>query len=140
MILIDPLVLWNYRGRRLWCHMASDHSVNELHSFAKLIGMNREWFQDKAGKPHYDLTEARRDLAVARGAHQVTTEEMLWKCSRSGVWKVSPRIRARLERENFLRADGRCVCPYCSKPYYDHPQDSVDTFLNVLCCGRRVKL
>jgi len=45
-------------------------SEEELHEFAKTIGMKREWFQSKK-LPHYDLTIKRRQLAVSMGAIEV---------------------------------------------------------------------
>jgi hypothetical protein len=41
-------------------HLISDHDIEELHAFARKIGLKKEWFQDKRNKdfyyPHYDLT------------------------------------------------------------------------------------
>jgi hypothetical protein len=45
-------------------------SEEELHEFAKKIGMKKEWFQDKK-LPHYDLTATRRQLALSMGAIEV---------------------------------------------------------------------
>jgi hypothetical protein len=49
------------------CHLYAD-SVEELHAFASAIGLKRQWFQDKADFPHYDLTARRRRMAVEQGA------------------------------------------------------------------------
>lgn len=51
----------------LWCHMWSD-DVEALHAMAKNIGMQREWFQDRTGFPHYDLPPTRRAAALKLGA------------------------------------------------------------------------
>ena len=51
-------------------HMQAD-TLAELHVFAERIGLRREWFQSKPGRPendHYDLTRARRELAMQLGA------------------------------------------------------------------------
>jgi hypothetical protein len=51
-------------------HMQAD-TLDELHAFAARLGMRREWFQSKPGRPendHYDLTRAGRELAVTLGA------------------------------------------------------------------------
>jgi hypothetical protein len=51
-------------------HMQADN-LAELHAFAQRIGLRREWFQSKPGRPandHYDLTRERRDLALEFGA------------------------------------------------------------------------
>lgn len=59
-----------------WSHLAAT-TLEELHSFAKSIGMKVEWFQDKPGFPHYDLRGAMIDRAKQRGATQVTRKELL---------------------------------------------------------------
>ena len=51
-------------------HLQADTSA-ELHAFAARMGLRREWFQSKPGRPendHYDLTEAGRALALQLGA------------------------------------------------------------------------
>ena len=57
-----------WRGRR-WCHLVAD-SLDELHGFAKSLGLKRGWFQAQASLPHYDVTVEVRDLALSRGAMQ----------------------------------------------------------------------
>lgn len=49
------------------CHLYAD-SLDELHAFAEGLGLKRQWFQDKAGFSHYDLTVGKRAMAVKRGA------------------------------------------------------------------------
>jgi hypothetical protein len=58
-------------------HMQAD-SLDELHAFAAKIGMRREWFQSRPGRPdrdHYDLTRARRDKAILLGAIPEAVED-----------------------------------------------------------------
>ena len=43
-------------------------SVAELHAMAKKIGLKMAWFQDTPTLRHYDLTAAKRRLAVQAGA------------------------------------------------------------------------
>lgn len=50
------------------CHLITDGENEELHKFAKKIGMKQEWFQKSTSGPHYDLTAKRRELAVQLGA------------------------------------------------------------------------
>jgi len=69
-----------------WCHMWSDNNVEELHLFAELIGMKREWFQNKPGFPHYDLTETRRLVAISKGATAIPLREWLEKKG-VGPWR-----------------------------------------------------
>ena len=46
--------------------------LNQLHAFARQIGLKRAWFQDKPnGLPHYDLNPNKRVQAVKEGATQV---------------------------------------------------------------------
>lgn len=44
------------------------------------------------------------------------------------------------EPERFIRASGLCTCTGCGRLYYDHPADTDEPWLNVLCDGQRVKL
>lgn len=54
-------------------HMISDTSEDELHVFAKKIGLKREWYQHGGtGKAHYDLTTSRaKNRASAAGAKMI---------------------------------------------------------------------
>ena len=56
------------------CHLTAD-TLDELHAFAKRIGLKRGWFQGKSSTPHYDLTPARREKALAGGAVFVPARE-----------------------------------------------------------------
>jgi hypothetical protein len=55
-----------WRGRQ-WCHLVAD-SLDELHRFAKSLGLKRAWFQTHASLPHYDVTIEVRIVALCRGA------------------------------------------------------------------------
>lgn len=59
----------SWRGRR-WCHLVAD-SLDELHLFARSLGLRRAWFQAQASLPHYDVTLEIRLIAVSRGARVV---------------------------------------------------------------------
>jgi len=51
-------------------HLQAD-TVAELHEFAERLGLRREWFQAKSGRPendHYDLGRSGRERALALGA------------------------------------------------------------------------
>jgi predicted kinase len=58
---------------RRWCHMATDGSFEELHAFAGRLGLRRAWFQ----RDHYDLPAHGRAAAIALGAEEVPTSELL---------------------------------------------------------------
>jgi hypothetical protein len=55
MVYVDTPRVISFRGReRLTAHCTAD-SLDELHAFAERIGAPRRLFEDKPGKPHYDL-------------------------------------------------------------------------------------
>jgi predicted kinase len=56
-----------------WCHMATDGDFPELHAFAARLGLRRAWFQ----RDHYDLPPHGRAAAVALGAEEMSTGELL---------------------------------------------------------------
>ena len=59
-------------------HMISDESLDELHLFAKKIGLKREWFQEHSKHPHYDLTTKRKiGKAVYEGAKYVRSKDIV---------------------------------------------------------------
>ncbi len=61
-----------------WSHLVAD-TDEELHAFAARLGMRREWFQRRAGRPHhahYDVPERARAEAVHHGAVEVTWREL----------------------------------------------------------------
>jgi hypothetical protein len=60
-------------------HMIAD-TKEELHAFAKMIGLKREWYQEKGELSHYDLTNERMRLKAARcGAVKVSPKEIVRK-------------------------------------------------------------
>lgn len=58
----------NFRGM-IMCHMVAN-SLQELHSMAGSIGVQRKWFQDlsKSMYPHYDICLSKKKLALSLGA------------------------------------------------------------------------
>jgi len=76
-IYVDDLTGCLYTNK--WRHSKACHlmiepctDINELHKFAKKMGLKRCWFQNKkAGVPHYDLTESKRVIAVRMGAVEI---------------------------------------------------------------------
>jgi 8-oxo-dGTP pyrophosphatase MutT (NUDIX family) len=85
-ILIDP-PLWQHRDRR-WSHLVSDTSLDELHAFARSLGIPPRGFHGD----HYDLPAEHFDDAVAAGAVPVTSRELLVRLRRAGL-RVSPAAR-----------------------------------------------
>lgn len=51
-----------------WSHMWTDENLEELHIFARKIGLKRSWFQNKKKFPHYDIVPSKRILAIENGA------------------------------------------------------------------------
>jgi hypothetical protein len=74
-VLVDPLREYPDAGLpwTRWCHMVSDAGFDELHEFAAAMGIARRRFQGD----HYDLHPALRERAVAMGAVEVGTGELV---------------------------------------------------------------
>ena len=75
-VYVDELRVWGVWKYGESCHMTAD-TDEELHEFAARIGMKRQWFQNRTGYPHYDLTIGRRAKAVRLGAVEVWARERL---------------------------------------------------------------
>ena len=80
-ILVDDAV-WPWRGR-LWAHLVSDTSIDELHMFAERLGIPRRAFQGD----HYDVTDELRDCAIAEGARAVTSRDVVRALRAAGLRK-----------------------------------------------------
>lgn len=68
-VYIDDMyryAIGEFQGMRM-SHLIADSDA-ELHAMAARIGMKRQWFQGD----HYDVPMARRELAVAAGAIEIT--------------------------------------------------------------------
>ncbi|MEP7270582.1 MAG: DUF4031 domain-containing protein [Acidobacteriota bacterium] len=72
-----PIHYWHRRCG----HLVSDSSIEELHEFASLLGLRREWFQ-KRSIPHYDLTGEVYRLALENGAELVSSRELVRRAVR----------------------------------------------------------
>ena len=62
-------------GRMYLSHMASD-SLAELHDIAEKLGV-RKHFQNKKGKPHYDICQSNKLKAIQLGAVEVSDKEII---------------------------------------------------------------
>jgi hypothetical protein len=72
-------------GSMIMCHMIAD-SDDELHRFARHIGVARRWHQcPPRHTSHYDIAMTKRDLAVAAGAVQITWRQTSAMCARRRV-------------------------------------------------------
>jgi hypothetical protein len=92
-ILVDELR--EYPGVKLpfsvWCHMATDGSFDELHEFAAALGLRRRWFQ----RDHYDLPAHVRERAVAAGAVEVPTRELISRMAGERGERARRRLASR---------------------------------------------
>ena len=82
--LVDP-PLWPRHGR-IWGHLVSDSSLEELHTFAAAAGIPARGFD----LDHYDVPAERYEELLALGAELVGTRELVRRLRASGL-----RVRAR---------------------------------------------
>jgi len=76
-VYVDPLLDWPKTKK--WPYGAVSHmyadNEEELHAFAKSMGLKRAWCSDitqpESALLHYDLTPGMRKKAVAYGAREV---------------------------------------------------------------------
>ena len=88
MILVD-VPMWPAHGR-LWAHLVSDTSLDELHEFAARTGVPARGFD----RDHYDVPADRIEALVAAGAVRVDAHELTRRLLASGL-----RVRSRDRRE-----------------------------------------
>jgi hypothetical protein len=79
VILIDPPI-WPAHGR-LWSHLVSDVSFDELHAFAKASSVPPRGFD----RDHYDVPDHMYAALVAAGAVPVSTRELVRRLTVAGL-------------------------------------------------------
>jgi len=89
VIMIDPPLVPT-RGR-YWSHVASDTSYDELHVFARRVGIPARGFD----RDHYDVPEELYDAIVAAGATPVSSRELVSRLRRRGLRRPKPATRTR---------------------------------------------
>jgi hypothetical protein len=87
-IYIDPPT-WPGHGR-LWSHLVSDVSYDELHTFAARVGVPRRAFE----RDHYDIPAQRYAEVVAAGAVEVSSREVVRLLHGSGLRRRKGRYRS----------------------------------------------
>ncbi len=88
-VMIDPP---NAHGHgRLWSHLASDVSYDELHAFARTVGIPERGFD----RDHYDVPEDWYHRVLDAGAEPVTSRELV-------IRLIAARLRRR--KPGFLVA------------------------------------
>lgn len=70
-VYIDPPA-WPGHGR-MWSHLISDVSYDELHLFAAELGVPRRAFE----RDHYDIPSHRYAEAVRAGAVEISSREVV---------------------------------------------------------------
>ena len=78
-VLIDPPESPGHG--RMWSHLASDESYEELHAFAERLGIPRRGFD----RDHYDIPSERYADVVAAGAVPVTSRVLVARLHASGL-------------------------------------------------------
>jgi hypothetical protein len=86
-VYIDPPT-WPGHGR-MWSHLVSDSSFDELHAFAARLGAPPRAFE----RDHYDLPAERYAAAVAQGAIEVGSKELLRRLTEAGLRRPKHRRR-----------------------------------------------
>jgi hypothetical protein len=79
VIVIDPPAVPRYG--RMWSHLASDASYDELHAFAREVGIPERGFD----RDHYDVPSEWYDDMLAAGASPVTSRELIRRLVESGL-------------------------------------------------------
>lgn len=84
-VLIDPP---NAPGHgRLWSHLASDTSYDELHAFARTVGIPERGFD----RDHYDVPAEWYEQMLAAGAEPVTSRELVRRLHAAGLRRRKQR-------------------------------------------------
>lgn len=84
-ILIDP-PNWPGHGR-MWSHLVSDVSFEELHAFARRLEIPPRGFE----RDHYDVPERLYEAALAAGAEAVTSRVLLARLTAAGLRRPKHR-------------------------------------------------
>ncbi|MFC9290775.1 DUF4031 domain-containing protein [Streptomyces sp. NPDC057052] len=87
-IYVDPPD-WPGHGR-MWSHLVSDVSFDELHAFADGLGVPRRAFE----RDHYDIPSHRYPDVVAAGAVRVSSREVVRLLTAAGLRRPKGRPRA----------------------------------------------
>lgn len=84
-VYIDPPT-WPGHGR-MWSHLVSDVSFDELHAFADGLGVPRRAFE----RDHYDIPSHRYAEVVAAGAVEVSSREVVRLLTGAGLRRPKGR-------------------------------------------------
>ncbi|WP_055699413.1 MULTISPECIES: DUF4031 domain-containing protein [Streptomyces] len=84
-VYIDPPT-WPGHGR-MWSHLVSDVSYDELHAFAAGIGCPSRAFE----RDHYDVPAERYADAVRAGAVEIGSKELVRRLTGAGLRRPKGR-------------------------------------------------
>ncbi len=128
-LLIDPP---NASGHgRMWSHLASDASYEELHRFAAALGIPRRGFD----RDHYDIPASHYERVIEAGATPVSSRELIGRLHAAGLRRrkartLGPRRPGRpLVRATRLRPGDTVAVVSPSGPV---PDDLLDAGVAVL--------
>ncbi|KOG33985.1 DUF4031 domain-containing protein [Streptomyces resistomycificus] len=88
-VYIDPPA-WPGHGR-MWSHLVSDVSFDELHAFADGLGVPERAFE----RDHYDIPSHRYAEVVAAGAVEVSSREVVRLLYAAGLRRRKSRTQPR---------------------------------------------
>lgn len=80
MVILVDRPMWPRHGR-LWGHLVSDASLDELHAFAREAGIPERGFD----LDHYDVPLEMLDALVEQGATLVDGRELVRRLRASGL-------------------------------------------------------
>lgn len=101
-------------------HLAAD-SVKELHDFCAKVGINRCWFHNAKGHPHYDITDVQRLESIRHGAIAMTSRELSFR-TESGR-KILNRLIKDNANNPVEQAKWIAMIPPGTEPSRDKPQE-----------------
>jgi hypothetical protein len=78
-LLIDPPT-WPAHGR-IWSHLVSDESFDELHEFAREVGLPERGFH----RDHYDVPAELYEQVVDAGAIAVSSRDLVARLRAAGL-------------------------------------------------------
>ncbi|MFD4374073.1 DUF4031 domain-containing protein [Streptomyces sp. NPDC058486] len=84
-LYIDPPT-WPGHGR-MWSHLVSDTSFEELHTFAAALGVPPRGFE----RDHYDIPSDHYKSAIDAGAVPVGSKELLHRLTTAGLRRPKNR-------------------------------------------------
>ena len=112
----------------VWSHLLAD-TDDELHAFADRLGLKRSWHQ-KPGTAisHYDVTEPKRQQAIALGAVQIgymsrASTDLIRRRREALGLPVHQSPRRLPFTPDELRALGRCLECGCHPKTQGHAAD-----------------